>query len=212
MTSFIFDLDGTLANSIGLILDTAKKAFAKLNVDIDEKTIADYVGIPLIYMGEELVGPGRGAEYMQTYLDIYADGKKNIRPFEGVEEMLSALTEAGAQAAICTSKRHQPAHENLQMMGIKKYFSAIVTCESGFGCKPDPGPALGAAEIMEAEPKDCWFIGDSVHDMACGRSAGMNTIGVLWGICGEEELRQAGAKHICSSVGELQELLLSLIK
>ena len=72
MTAFIFDLDGTLADSIPNILDVAKRSFAQLGKTVSEDTIIEYVGIPLIQTGEDLLGPGRGREYADAYMETYA--------------------------------------------------------------------------------------------------------------------------------------------
>ena len=211
MTAFIFDLDGTLADSIPNILDVAKRSFAQLGKTVSEDTIIEYVGIPLIQTGEDLLGPGRGREYADAYMETYAKTVFDLQAFPGMDRMLSDLEAAGAALGVCTSKRRQPAHESLEKIGLKKYFSAIINCESGYGCKPEAGPALGAADELATPPGECYFIGDSIHDIACGKNAGMGTVGVTWGASSEKAFREIGADYICHDADQLRKLLLSLV-
>ena len=208
MTGLIFDLDGTLANSIPYIIQTAQAVFRQLGKEFTDEEIIQYIGVPLLQTGEELLGPGRGQEYTDAYMRRYAESGFCPEPFPGVKDMLDSLTRAGAKIALCTSKRREPAHKNLKMMQIDRYFPVIVNSESGYGAKPDPGPALGAAKELGLPPAECIFIGDSIHDIACGNRARMATVGVTWGASDEATLKSVNAAHICRDVPELTGFLL----
>lgn len=210
MSTFIFDLDGTLANSIPLIRKAAHLTGQEYGISTTDEEIDRFIGIPLIVTGETVLGPGRGQEYVDAYARNYHSLKDDISAFPGVKEMLAQLSEAGAKLAIATSKREKPAHETLRKIGIIDYFSVILNSESGCGYKPEAGPALKAMELLDSAPQQSWFIGDSPHDIACGHAAGIGSIGVYWGITAPGGFDTAPPEYCCHDVAELTQLLLRL--
>ena len=182
MAAFIFDLDGTLANTIPIIRRVARITSEQYGIPTTDEDIDRYIGVPLIVTGEEVLGKGRGEEYTLAYAKNYQAHKSELQAFPGIVPMLQALAEAGAKMAIATSKREKPAHETLELIGAAPYFDIVLNSESGCGYKPAAGPALKAMELLGSKPEESWFIGDSLHDIACGQAAGIGTIGVTWGI------------------------------
>ena len=210
MTAFIFDLDGTLANTIPIIRRVAKITSEQYGLPAKETDIDRYIGVPLIITGEDVLGPGRGEEYAQAYARNYQQHKADLQAFPGIIDMLRQLQEAGAQLAIATSKREKPAHETLELIGAAPYFDVVINCESGCGYKPAAGPALRAMHELGSSPAHSWFIGDSLHDIACGQAAGIGTIGVTWGITAPGGFAAVSPTYSCDSVAQLNELLLLL--
>lgn len=210
MAAFIFDLDGTLANTIPIIRRVARITSEQYGIPTTDEDIDRYIGVPLIVTGEEVLGKGRGEEYTLAYAKNYQAHKSELQAFPGIVPMLQALAEAGAKMAIATSKREKPAHETLELIGAAPYFDIVLNSESGCGYKPAAGPALKAMELLGSKPEESWFIGDSLHDIACGQAAGIGTIGVTWGITPQGGFELIQPTYTCDEVAHLSELLLRL--
>ncbi len=210
MAAFIFDLDGTLANTIPIIRRVARITSEQYGIPTTDEDIDRYIGVPLIVTGEEVLGKGRGEEYTLAYAKNYQAHKSELQAFPGIVPMLQALAEAGAKMAIATSKREKPAHETLELIGAAPYFDIVLNSESGCGYKPAAGPALKAMELLGSKPEESWFIGDSLHDIACGQAAGIGTIGVTWGIIPKGGFELIQPTYTCDEVAQLSELLLRL--
>lgn len=211
MKGFIFDLDGTLSDTIPLIVTTARRAYADLGLEISEDQIKSHIGVPLLETGEHFLGPGRGQEYLQAYMRHYYDDDFKLLPFAGAVDLLTALRQRGAKLAVATAKRHAAAQESISAIGIAHLLDAVVDCECTVLHKPHADPALTAAQRMELAPADCMFIGDSCHDLLSGHAAGMTACGVTWGAGRREELMAAAPEYIVDSMDELSQLLLGLL-
>ena len=210
MATFIFDLDGTLADTVPIIRRVARITSEQYGIPTSDEDIDRYIGVPLIVTGEEVLGKGRGEEYTLAYAKNYQAHKSELQAFPGIVEMIQKLDKEGAKLAIATSKREKPAHETLKLIGIAPYFQVILNSESGCGYKPAAGPALKAMELLGSSPEESWFIGDSLHDIACGQAAGIGTIGVTWGIIPPGGFDIIKPTYICDQVSELSDLLLRL--
>ena len=112
MAAFIFDLDGTLANTIPIIRRVARITSEQYGIPTTDEDIDRYIGVPLIVTGEEVLGKGRGEEYTLAYAKNYQAHKSELQAFPGIVPMLQALAEAGAKMAIATSKREKPTAAN----------------------------------------------------------------------------------------------------
>ena len=211
MTAFIFDLDGTLANSVPYIRQTVQETLDQFNLTASEKEITSVIGLPLLTTGEFFLGEQRAEEYMQAYSAIYKKNHFQAIAFAGLNDLIEKLNSHGAKLAIATSKRKQPTYENLEQMDLLKYFSIIINSETGCGFKPSPGPALKAMAELGSSPDESYFIGDSVHDIACATGAGIQSIAVTWGSTSKDCLKKVNPTYICDNVDELSKLLVSLL-
>lgn len=210
MTSFIFDLDGTLADTIPLIKQTTSQALARFGLSAGDAEIASFIGIPLVVVGEHFLGPERKEDYMQAFFEYYHQHNKEIQAFPGLKDMLAQLQAGGAKLAIATSKRRIPAYETLEIIGLLQFFPVVVHSECNCGFKPGPGPVERAIADLAGDPAHSWFIGDSVHDIASAKAAGISSVGVTWGVTTKGELAEAKPDYLCDEVGELHQLLLRL--
>ncbi|MBQ6807888.1 MAG: HAD hydrolase-like protein [Firmicutes bacterium] len=233
MTAFLFDLDGTLHDSVPVICHVSQLAYAELGLERSLEEIKKTIGVPLVKTGEELFGPGNGDLYRLTYQRIYQEQESlfPLRAFPGIPEMLSALRERGARLAVVTSKRHQLTLENLETTGLLPLVEVVVDAQSTDKHKPDPEPALLALkqlgclpeqqsclpeqrsclpEQQSCLPEQGVFIGDSLFDLGCGRNAGLKTVAVSWGAGIRQELADFQPDFLCDTVEELQQVLLSL--
>jgi phosphoglycolate phosphatase-like HAD superfamily hydrolase len=212
MTAFIFDLDGTLADSVPFISKNMHKTLEALGIDAKDEDIRTYIGIPLVSTGEHFMGRGRGDEFIAAYNANCAASQYDFQGFSGIKEMLAELQDNGAKLAVATSKLEKPAYNTLKAIGLLPYFSVVVHCEMGCGYKPSPGPALRAIAELGSAPDASWFIGDSIHDVACGKSAHIHAVGVTWGANTKAQLEALHPDAICDSVPELHALLLKILR
>ncbi|MDO4732709.1 MAG: HAD-IA family hydrolase [Bacillota bacterium] len=214
MRAFLFDLDGTLNDSVPLICYVSQLAYAELGLERSLEQIKQTIGVPLVKTGEEIFGPGKGDIYRLSYQRHYNEVAERfpLQAFPGILDMLAELRAAGAKLAVVTSKRHRLTLENLESTGLLPFLDVVVDAQSTEKHKPDPEPALLALEELGCGPEQGIFIGDSVFDLGCGRNAGMQVMGVSWGAGSRQELADFRPEYLCDSVAEMRQQLLSLLK
>jgi pyrophosphatase PpaX len=207
--AFLFDLDGTLIDSIGFICETYAHTLRchELPAQPREYWTAG-VGRPL---REQLRPFATGEAHLdalvqtyRTYNDTHHDAA--IRPFPGVRDALARLHAQGRSIAVVTSKHTGRAQRGLEITGLAPYVHAVIGAEDTTRHKPDPEPVLLALARLEARASDAVMVGDSVFDVAAGRAAGTATAGVVWGACGAEEMRQARPDHLFERPEDLLQL------
>lgn len=204
----IFDLDGTLSDSVPMILKSSESTHKKMGLPWNKAEVSRFIGRPL-YETAACFAPGQEDEYIKTfgeYNTIYLP--KMIKPFPGVPSLLAKLQEAGVQLAVVTSRLQWGADWSAEVLGIKSYFTAILGVEASQKHKPDPEPALLALDKLGVAAEEAAFIGDAAVDIACGRAAGMATIGVSWGIGGAGLRAEANPDYFVKDSNELARLLL----
>ena len=210
MTAYLFDLDGTLADTLPFILRSSHLALKELGREASDEQIIALIGVPLLETGEILLGPGCGELYRECYHKHFTSlNTDSLSAFPGLAELLAKLKEGGGKLACVTSKRLQPAEGTLMQIGLMPYFPVLVGAESTAQHKPDPAPARIALELLEAQGEKAIFIGDSIFDIGCAHNAGLLSCGVTWGAGEEQQLKEAGAAFIAHTVEELAAILLA---
>ena len=214
MTAFLFDLDGTLNDSVPLIIRSSQLAYAELGLERSVAEIKKTIGVPLVQTGEEIFGSGNGDIYRLTYQKCYRQVAPDypLQAFPGILDMLDELRRQGAKIALVTSKRRQLTMENLETTGLLPRMDVVIDAQSTDKHKPDPEPALLALEQLGETAEQGAFIGDSVFDLGCGRNAGLKTVAVSWGAGLREELASFSPDFLCDTVAELRECLLGLCR
>ena len=209
----LFDLDGTLIDSIELILNSAKHAFTGRPGHVpDEAEWLSGVGIPLATMfrryarDEDEVG-ALIAKYREYQLEHH---DRLTRCYDQVVETVDFLRAAGHPCAIVTSKTGWLAQRGLDHVGLGQHFDVVVGCDSCERHKPDPEPVLMALDRLGYEPENAVFVGDSVHDMLAGNAAGVTTIAALWGPFSREDLAASNPGHYLERIVDLPTLLASI--
>ena len=186
---WLFDFDGTLVDSVELILDSYRYATAQvLGETPSDDVLRGYIGRPL-----SDVMPLLGGEQAEQLSDVYRAHNATrhealLAHYPGISELLAGLVEDGRTIGIVTSKRRDAVDLALDLLGITTAFDVVVTYEDTDRHKPLPDPVLEALRRLEAEPVDAIYIGDTAWDMRAGRAAGVLTAAVLWGVAGAEEL------------------------
>lgn len=209
-TTVLFDLDGTLIDSTDLIVDSYHHTFRSHGLPvISREEIIEGIGTPLVAVFGRISGNADEiARWIATYREFnLAHHDLRIRPFPGVEAMIRRLHSTGRPIGIVTSKNHSGARRGLRLAGIEECISVVIGADNVTNHKPHPEPVQRALETLARLPEDAYFIGDSHHDIASGRAAGVSTVAVTWGPIGRERLELHAPDHITDTVEELDLLL-----
>ena len=209
-TAVLFDFDGTLGDSIDLIISSLRATAAELpGYTFDEAAIRPWIGRPLTAMLLEH-GVTNHAEWLTVYRRHYRKGHDEmLRPIEGISMLLERLANAGAQIGVVSSKKTDYIELGLNRLGLSSWIDVLVGADSTQRHKPDPEPLLHAAGLLDALPSRCVYVGDAVTDVVAGRAAGMATIAVTWGAATADDLAGAGPTAVVSSIAALAARLLT---
>ncbi len=207
----IFDLDGTLINSLPDISAAMNRSLEKYGLPVFEENAYKYkVGNGVIKLAERSVGEHTECldGVLKAYMADYAENSRvNTYAYKGVPEMLAGLIAQGMKVCVLSNKDQSDTENVLAYYFPGIEFSIIRGRVEGVPLKPDPTAALIIAAQLGLTPQECWYVGDTSMDMNCGNSAGMETVGVLWGFRPREELVASGAKRLISEPGEMLDLI-----
>ncbi len=213
--AIIFDLDGTLLDTLEDLADSMNDALRALGFPTHPlEAYRTFVGdgaqmlaqraVPAAHARDEVTV---GAAY-QAYLGAY--GRRwslKSRPYDGVRDLLDACVVRGVKLAVFSNKADPFTQVVIRTLLPDWPWSAIRGQRADCPRKPAPDGALQVASELGLDPGDCWFLGDSGVDMACANAAGMRGFGALWGFRSRAELEEAGAAHLVASPAEMQRLL-----
>ncbi len=214
MGAVLFDLDGTLLNSLRDIADSLNAVLARMGFAIHNvEAYRDFVGAGMEQLLSRALPPGHCApadleECISAFTKEYAlRWCLYTRPYPGIPELLNGLAERSVPLAIVSNK---PAA--FTRMAVERFlsgwtFKVIVGAVDGRPKKPDPTTSLEAAEKLGVDPSACLFLGDCGSDMETALAAGMVPVGVLWGFRDKEELSAAGARYLLKVPADLIPLL-----
>lgn len=211
----IFDLDGTLLNTIGDLAVGCDHMLSLRGLPTHSyEEYCTFVGNGIMRLVERALPEElRTEEYVKAarrdFVEFYIDNIDNHTvPYEGMVELIEQLQTKGAKLAVASNK-FQAGTEKL----IRKFFPTIEWVEicgnrEGVPLKPDTALVDMIIEKAGVERKNCTMVGDSAVDIQTARNAAIRSVGVSWGFRSREELEQAGADHITDTVEELTTLLL----
>ncbi len=210
----IFDLDMTLVDSQASIYACFMEAFKANGLPPpDKKEVAKLVGIPLERMAELLLlkagvnaTAGLNAAIVKAYRGRYARtaGKETVL-FQGVRETLEHFKEK--RLAIITTKEGNLTRQLLGELDILKYFNLILGYGDYRSPKPDPEAVFKALDETKVPASKAVMVGDTIYDIEAGKSAGIHTVAVSYGVDPVEELKLAKPEHIIDNIRELMNLL-----
>lgn len=211
--AIVFDLDGTLADSVRLIEDAIVVALEPHLDVIDRAVVRSYIGQPLVVCLSEMVGIGVEDPRIPAMVDVYRaayhpgverEGRKLLLP--GVEQMLHDLRAHGIGIGVVTAKTTPSAEHLLGHIGIAELIDVLVGTDQTERGKPFPDPAFLALEKLGAAASQTWYVGDATSDMAMAINAGMPGMGITTGIADREELLAAGAKAVVDHASQIPAL------
>jgi pyrophosphatase PpaX len=203
----LFDLDGTIVDTIDLILASARHATETvLGEALADEVLRHNIGVPLrTQMGE--YAPAHVDDLLAAYREhndrVHDD---LIQEFPGTEEALDALSRRGYPMGIVTSKSRAVAQRGVDHFGLGRFFQFVVGFEDTSEHKPGPVPVLEGARRLGVAPERCVYVGDSPHDIEAGKAAGSITVAAMWGPFPERALA-AGPDFAIARLADLVPLL-----
>jgi pyrophosphatase PpaX len=211
LTTALFDLDGTLIDSIRLILDSYHHTLAqhKLPARSDEEWLRG-VGTPLqVQFSAWQNSPEMLQAMIATYRAFNLEHHdRMVTVYPGVLDAVRELKAAGVQTGLVTSKNRQGALKGLQLVGLEALMDVLVCADEVGNPKPHPEPVEKAVSLLGANPSATVYVGDSIHDMVSGRAAGVHTAAALWGPFKRSHLERAGPDYWLETPADLVRLVL----
>jgi len=207
--AFLFDLDGTLVDSVYQHVLAWREALESGGIKLSVWRIHRRIGMSgglfinalLRETGGE-VSPEQVKRIQRVHAEAYARLVSQVRPLPGARELLTHLTKVGVPWAIATSGRLESARPNIAMLDVPAGVP-VVTRDQVEHAKPDPDLFLAAAERLGVQIGDSVVVGDSVWDLLAARRARALAVGLLSGGYGEEELERAGAYRVYQDPADL---------
>jgi pyrophosphatase PpaX len=204
----LFDLDGTLIDSIDLILKSARYAFAKHGCEWPEDGDDRWrqgIGRPLRAAFADNVMPAIDTEALvqsyREYQTMHHD--RLVSCYDSIFDVVTGLRDRGHPLGVVTSKADALARHGLKHVGLLDTFGTVIGCDTSPRHKPDPTPVLMALEHLGVAAEDTLFVGDSVYDIQAGNAAGVQTVAVLWGPFTREQLERERPDHFAERASDL---------
>ena len=209
----IFDLDGTLVDTVETRIEAWMRTFGEYGVPADREAVALLIGSDGKELAREIAGRA-GRELDHDAADdvdgrsgeIYDELNVDPRPLPGACELLDSLARGSLPWAIATSSRAEQVMASVQALRLSANPS-IVDGSSVRRAKPAPDLLLLAARELGAAPERCWYVGDATWDMQAAKAAGMVAIGLPTGAVDGAALERAGAAAAVPSLGEIEQEL-----
>lgn len=208
--TLLFDLDGTLIDSVGLIFASYNHT---LQVHRGEQRGDDYwvrmLGTPLRTQLAEFSDDPVEVEAMATTYREHNHGLHDelVQAYDGVVDLIEEVHRRGTPMGLVTSKSRGGARRGLNLLGVTERFETLVCLEDVTQHKPHPAPVLAALERLSAAPEGAVYVGDSPHDLIAGRAAGTATAAVAWGPFPRADLEACAPDHFIEHPSELLALL-----
>lgn len=215
MKACIFDLDGTLTDTLESLAFSVKETLKEMGLpQITTDECRSFVGNGARYLMEralEAAGDrelSRIEEGMEVYGRIFDENCTYlVTPYEGITETLKQMKDKGIKLAVLSNKPHQQTQKVVERIFGEDVFDCVQGQKEGIARKPDPDGIYRLLEEMQAGREECLYVGDSEVDVETGRNAGVRMVGVSWGFRSREVLRAAGAGTIIDSPEELMQFV-----
>ncbi len=208
----IFDLDGTLLNTLDDLADAGNYALEKLGYPVHEVSkYKFFVGNGIPKLIERIVPRDCSEENSEKIHSLFSEYYSShcvckTKPYDGIPELLAALKKKGIRTGVATNKDH-----GFSVKLVEDFFDGNIdiVCgrKDGFPKKPDPYSVNLILKQFGADKEKVLYVGDSNVDMETSKNAGLDSCGVLWGFRTKEELEESGAVHIAESAEGLYFLI-----
>lgn len=210
--TILFDFDGTLADSIELILESYRQTMKihRPGQSFGDDLWLEGLGTPLrVQFRSFTQDPLEIQRMIATYREWnLANHDRMVTPYPGALETVQALKQAGAKLGIVSSKNRGGIDRGIAHCGFGGLFESFVCADTMELCKPDPAPVRHAIEELGGRADQALFVGDSPHDIAAGRDAGTVTAACLWGPFERTRLERERPDHWLTSFADLERLCL----
>lgn len=205
----LFDLDGTLIDSIGLLLACMKYSFeGRTHAPSEAEWIAG-IGTPLVKQLEPFAASPEDVELLYSRYRAFQHEAHDrmTATFDGVPETLETLHANGHPMALVTSKGNNMMLKSMRFTNIERFMSSMIGSDSCEIHKPDPFPVNLALSELGYKPDEAVFVGDSPHDIAAGNAAGVTSIAALWGPFTREMLEPSRPDYFLDDIRDLIPLI-----
>lgn len=208
--ALLFDLDGTVVDSIELIIQAAEHAYD--GRDGPRPTRPEWmalIGTPLAPMLRRWAVDEADVKFLWDRYRAFQleHHDRLVSPYPGAVDLIRRLHARGHAMAIVSSKLELGIRRSLDFIGVTDCFGALIGIEATEKHKPEPEPVLLALERLGVRAADAWFIGDSPYDVLAGHAAGVRTIGVLTGPYDRAAMEQARPTHVVHALTEIEPLI-----
>ncbi len=210
----IFDLDGTLLNTIDDLADSCNRQLEKYGFPTHPAQAYRYfVGNGVGKLVERaLPDSGEAREIQEKFIrDFRADYKEHCfdktRPYPGIPELLEKLQQGGLILAVLSNKPDAETKKVVRHFFPKEQFRCAAGDKEEFDVKPDPAGVRAILKKLDLKPEETAFVGDTWIDMQTAVNSGCFPVGILWGFRDRKELEDAGAQVIAATTNELYSIL-----
>jgi pyrophosphatase PpaX len=204
----LFDLDGTLIDSIDLIVASHRHATETvLGERLPDEVLRSGIGRPLRTQMERFDAAHADELYDAYRAFNHAHHDAYVRPCDGMLELLRALRLGGVATGCVTSKSIDTVRRAFALMPLEPLLDVVVTADMCLRHKPDPEPLRLALELLGRDPAGACYVGDAVADLQAARAAGVAAIAVSWGAHGSAELQDEAPAALAHTAGQLERVL-----
>ena len=210
--AIIFDLDGTLLNTIDDLADCANHVLCELGLPVhDTEKYKYFVGNGIPKLIERCLPANRQdlkQEALEKFLKYYEQHSRDkTAPYDGIKQLLARAAEKGIKLGVITNKADAIAKEVVEYYFGEGVFDYVRGLDETIKAKPCPDGALKTAEMLGVSPDEVFYVGDSGVDMCTAVNAGFTPCGVLWGFRQRDELIENGARYIVSRPEEILQYI-----
>lgn len=205
----LFDLDGTVIDSVHLIRESHRHAVTNvLGLDLADDALVANVGRPLIEQMQAF-SPDHADELYAVYRTWnHANTANLLRSYDGIEDTLRELREAGRALGIITSKSWDAVRLAFDVLPLEHYFDVVIAAEDTERHKPNADPLLAALDRLGCTPNGACYVGDAPFDLQAAHAAGVAAIAVTWGFFPRPALDALQPDAVAETVPELLDLCL----
>ena len=210
LTTVLFDLDGTLIDSVRLILDSYHHTLERHGQPprTDEFWLAG-LGTPLrVQFKHWAENPEQLEAMIGTYREYNLEHHdRRVSAYPGIVDLVRDIRAAGYRTGLVTSKNKPGALRGLRLVGLEEAMELVIGADDVVNPKPHPEPVEAALRLLGCAADCALYVGDSIHDMESGRAAGVLTAAVLWGPFGREHLEGSEPDYWLETPDDLRRLL-----
>lgn len=205
LPAILFDMDGTLLDSIELIVQSAEFAFEGRERKPTRAEWMALIGTPLDTMLRTWATDDADVLALRARYREFQLGNHDrlVRLYDGVPEVIRELHGRGHPMAIVSSKLDRGIRMSMDYFGLTRYFDVIVGIDATTHHKPHPEPVLFALDKLGVDAKDARFVGDSPHDVEAGNAAGVSCIACTWGAYSRQEIAVASPAQWIDTIRDL---------
>lgn len=204
----VFDLDGTIVDSVELIVASFQHAIREvLGREAGRDEAIANVGRPL---REQMLmlSPEHADELVASYREFnHREHDRMLTLYDGILNLLHMLQGAGVKLGLVTSKSRFTTQMAFDLTGIESYFDQVICADESPRNKPSPDPILLCLERLGVRARDAAYVGDSPADMQAAKAAGVDAIGVTWGVFPEDALVAEKPDRLVHTIAELALIL-----